>query len=92
MTPVTSPFGGVYSPPKVALAQVSAPMLMDRCRLGSIRNAELAQDILHVRFRRAFRDEEPIGDLGVGQTMGQQVQDLLFPTGQGGGPEFIDRS
>ena len=45
---------------------------------------ELAQDVLHVPLGGAYGDDQPCGDLRVGQPVGDQVGDLQLPPGQWG--------
>src|SRR5919201_4679338 len=46
--------------------------------LRSAREVELGEDVLHVVLRCAFRNEQALRDLAVGQPFGDQPSDLVL--------------
>src|SRR5690242_17845443 len=50
--------------------------------LGAVAAAELGQDVAHVGVDGALGDEQPVGDLAVGQARGDQLGDLVFAVGE----------
>ena len=55
-------------------------------RLGPVAQAELGQQVADVVLDRLAGDEQPLGDLGVGQAGPDQLQDLGLAPGQGADP------
>jgi hypothetical protein len=54
----------------------------DGGRLAPIGGAQLAQDVADVVLGGLGADEQPLGDLGIGQPLGEEAEDFLFPPGQ----------
>src|SRR5690349_3930568 len=54
------------------------------CGLAAAGDAELLQHCGHVMIHGAHRDDQPVGDLGVGQPLGEQPEDLDLAVGQTG--------
>jgi hypothetical protein len=50
--------------------------------LDSITEAELAKDSSHVRLDGRLGHEKPLGNLGVGQTVGHRHEHLLLAVGE----------
>src|SRR5207247_6973589 len=46
--------------------------------LGPGLDAELVEDVAHVRVGGALRQHQPLGDLAIGQAVRQQQRDLLL--------------
>ena len=54
----------------------------DGRRLTTVGCAQFAQEIGDVGASSARTDEQPLGDLGIGQPLGEEAEDFLFPPGQ----------
>src|SRR5918996_6335295 len=54
----------------------------ERGRLGTAANPEFGEDVADVVARGFGADEQPLGDLGVGESLGNECQDLLLPLAQ----------
>ncbi len=54
--------------------------------LDPVAQAELGQQVAHVRFDGGLADDEVGGYLGVGEAAGEPQQDVVFPGGQRGQP------
>src|SRR6266545_6932230 len=50
--------------------------------LGAAANSELGEDVADVVAGRLGADEQPLGDLGVGESLGDEPEDLLLPLAQ----------
>src|SRR4051794_183363 len=48
-------------------------------RLGAAAEVELGEDACHVVLRGATADHEPLGDLRVGATLGQECEHVVLP-------------
>src|SRR3954465_15738231 len=55
--------------------------------LATVGHAELAEHAGDVTLDRAWTEEEVLGDLGIGQVLAEQNEDVL-PAGAGGGGDF----
>ena len=53
-----------------------------QCRLGAALNIELFEYMMNVNLDRGFADEQRPGDFLVGQTLGDQTENLLLAVGQ----------
>ena len=53
-------------------------MARRRCRVPAIGHVELAQKAGDVTLHRAWAEEEALGDLGIGQALAQQDEDVLL--------------
>src|SRR6266567_8319567 len=59
-----------------------AALVGDDDQLGPVPGVKLGQDPRHVRLASQRADEQPGGDLGVGQAAGDQREDLQLPRGE----------
>ena len=50
--------------------------------LGAVRALGLGQDAADVQLHRPLRQDQPVGDLPVGQRLGERGGDLAFPAGR----------
>ena len=75
--------GLAVMPGGVVRSRQDQPGLVDEDDgLDPVADTELAQQARDVAFDGGLADEEPAGELGVGQAAGEQPQDLGFPAGQ----------
>src|ERR1700730_7347274 len=51
-------------------------------RPDPVAQAELGEQVAHMRFHGGFAYDEVGGDLGVGEAAGEPQQDVVFPRGQ----------
>src|SRR6266545_1947509 len=58
---------------------------------GTGADPEPLVDVLQVRGHRAPADEQPVGDLGVGEPLRDQPRDLRFPAAQPAGQPYPRR-
>jgi hypothetical protein len=59
-----------------------AALIGDDHQLGPVPGVELGEDPRHVRLAGQRADEQPGGDLGVGQAASDQREDLQLPRGE----------
>src|SRR6266702_5276007 len=59
-----------------------AALISDDDQLGPVPGVQLGEDPGHVRLAGQRADEQPGGDLGVGQAAGDQREDLQLPCGE----------
>ena len=52
------------------------------CCFPPIRRAKFAKDVRHMKFDGSHANEEPLRDLGITQSLSQELQDFPFPRGQ----------
>ena len=65
--------------PGAALQQ--AEFARTQHRMGAITRGELAENAVDVLLHRADRDHQPVGDLLIGQVIGDEAQDFQFALG-----------
>ena len=63
-----------FVPAKRAKGSEQAALACSRDRLTSARDFELAPDVLRVRLERVHGDEQPPGDLPIGEVVREQVE------------------
>ena len=61
-------------------------------RVAALGKAELHQQVAHVRLDRALAQHEPLGDPGVGETLGHQLEHLPLAIGELGQRIIVCRS
>ena len=60
-----------------------------RCDIAAGMEAELVSNLFDVVFSRALRDDEPLGDLAVRESVGDELSNLFFAPAEMGSSNLL---